>query len=239
MRTIANPFTRSVPLGRAMAGACAPAVIAAWLLSAAGGVFAAPSYVVVGGELTRILDVDVGGVLYDVEFKDGTFATALGGVFDFAAQADAVVAASALDGAIADTAAGSFDSVPGLTFGCETINDCGMLTPYQFDALGRVVSALLINTNASDTIANADARLQTFDTTAALNFVWADWTRSTVNSVLPEPSSFALLISGALAGLLLLWFRRRVAHHGSLLHRDSFNSDVGSPRARRHHKNVH
>lgn len=208
MKTTANSFTRRAPLGRALGGACARTVVAAWLLSATGGAFAAPIYVVIGGELTQILDVDVGGILYDVEFKEGTFATALGGVFDFTAQADANAAALALDGALADTAAGNFDSVPGLTFGCETLNDCKMLTPYEFDAFARVVSAQLGNTNASDTIVNS-AVLQSFNTTTALNFVWADWTRSMAISVLPEPSSLELLISGVLAGLLLPWFRRK------------------------------
>jgi hypothetical protein len=96
------------------------------------------------GILTGATDVNVGGTLYDVEFVDGTCVALFDGCdsandFDFSTEADALAASQALlDQVFVNTAQGSFDSDPSLTFGCSST--CFASTPFGLgDLFGQLV----------------------------------------------------------------------------------------------------
>lgn len=89
------------------------------------------------GQLTGALGVDVGGVLYDVTFTEGSCAQVFGtcetSSFTFHTRDEAVLASEALLGQVFldDVEQGFFDSNPALTFGCEEPTLCVPLTAYS------------------------------------------------------------------------------------------------------------
>jgi len=169
---------------------------------------AAPTLLIdANGELIGADDVNVGGVLYDVRFIDGTCAAVFNGCasgnFDFATYAAADVASQALlDQVLLDGPGGNFDSFPDLTLGCpgspfttpfcQVITPVGQLQPeltgaYASDALNRVPGQTDLVSHSccyNDLSAHAFA-------------VWADWT-------LAEPAQVSEPGTLALAGVALL-----------------------------------
>jgi hypothetical protein len=117
---------------------------------AAPGLAGAATLQVVDGKLTGATGVDVGGTLYDVRFLEDTCETLFAGCdepgdFPFPSEEDAGgsfqgepprdaeirVALQALSTQVfLDTAAGAFDSDPGLTVGCPT-GFCNIAVPYR------------------------------------------------------------------------------------------------------------
>ena len=100
-------------------------IAAICLLVASATTGSAANLTVVDGELQGASGVDVGGVLFDVSFLDGTCISVFDGCddvsdFTFQSQADAALAGQALlDQVFVDGAQGNFDSQPELTRGIE------------------------------------------------------------------------------------------------------------------------
>jgi hypothetical protein len=92
---------------------------------------------VVGGQLLGASGVDVGGTLYDVEFRKDSCIALYDGCdspddFTFNTESDALLASQALlDQVFIDGGYGNFDSVPSLTVGCENSTTCNAFTPYR------------------------------------------------------------------------------------------------------------
>jgi hypothetical protein len=97
---------------------------------------AAPTLIVDAvGQLRGAQGVEVGGVLYNVTFTEGTCAQVFGtcetSSFTFQTQSEALLASQALlDQVFLDDAQGAFDSDAALTFGCDDTALCVPLTAY-------------------------------------------------------------------------------------------------------------
>ena len=125
-------------------------LLVAVLVSLASSSAFAATLNVVDGQLIGASGVDVGGVLYDVEFVDGSCANLFSGwdessdfVFDDGLDA-ATAAQSLLEQVFLDGPSGNFDSSPHLTNGCGSSYECYLHTPYESDGAS-LVSALAFN----------------------------------------------------------------------------------------------
>ena len=152
------------------------------------------------GQLTGATGVDVGGVLYDVEFVEGTCIAAFDGcdeqsdflndLFDPFAASQAL-----LDFVLLDTEAGDFDTMPDLTRGIENIMWGDILTPEEAFAgpFNTVAGAVASNdTEEGYDFVNAFGGPNDMDTSNDDGKVWARWR---VHDV-PEPGTLLLLASG-------------------------------------------
>jgi hypothetical protein len=89
------------------------------------------------GQLTGATGVSVSGLLYDVQFVDGTCAALFGGCDDnsdflFQTEIQAIAASSSLmDQVFRDVTLGMFDTKTELTAGCSDIGRCFIFTPYE------------------------------------------------------------------------------------------------------------
>ncbi len=134
----------------------ASGVLASLLLVFVGvtGVRAASPHVV-DGELLGAFDVDVGGVLYDVEFVDGTCIEVFSGCdqaedFTFSNFAGAALASQALmEQVFLDGVLGDFDLVPSLTVGCSDSDTCQVLTVFERSPTTPTVLQAVANNNAA------------------------------------------------------------------------------------------
>jgi hypothetical protein len=167
---------------------------------------AAPTLVLDGGTLTGARGVDVGGSFFYVDFVETTCFAAYSGCdstsdFVFQTLAGATAASQALlDQVLLNSVSGLFDTVPGLTFGCDTA--CDILTPYLVDSTGiSMVGADNFVLEADDELRFASGLDALQNTAFFSNSVLAVWTPA---AAVPEPSS---LLLGA-AGLAALGFAR-------------------------------
>lgn len=170
---------------------------------------------VAGGKLTGASGVEVDGVLYDVEFRDGTCIALFDGCdsasdFTFKDETSAKHASQALlDSVFIDQgdSTQAYDTNPALTAGCGFPGECVVVTPYSV-AISPPSPLSTITAYNEDIIATDAVFLTTLsrstDTGPHLDVVFAVWTIAEV----PEPSTVLLLTSGAL-GLLVRRPRRR------------------------------
>jgi len=154
-----------------------------------------------GGQLLGASNVDVDGVLYDVEFLDGTCVSLFSGCddaedFTFSSTPEANLASQALlDQVLLDSGLGPFDTDPSLVNGCEDPTQCEIRTLYGpiFPANGDLSLSLAFNgdTVSGDfqvaiTSTDADSSLEDFA-------VYARW------SPVPEPGTGVLIGLGLAA----------------------------------------
>ena len=166
---------------------------------------------VVGGELLGASGVNVGGVLYDVEFVEGSCISLFAGCdevtdLDFDSATTATAAAQALlDQVLIDGPQGNFGSDPSLTFGCSHSDLCLTFVPY--DTIlpnGRVNTKYAYNFTGGDSVGN-NQNILTRDTASR---PLENYARFSVSPV-PLPAALPLFLT-MLAGMAgLRWWRRR------------------------------
>lgn len=179
---------------------------------AASGAHAAPVLELsADGKLTGALGVDVGGVLYDVSFKDGTCAGLFAGCdqlgdFQFKSPSDGEAASRALaEQVFVDGADGLFDSTPRSTLGCENQDHCAVYTPFAKPLVATNVTASKFTNEAPGL--NFPDRIETVNlgitsTTAGTTAsVWAVWAphAGIATATVPEPGSLSALAVGVFA----------------------------------------
>lgn len=163
------------------------------------------------GQYTGINGLDVSGTLYDVTFKDGTFASALGGTLDFTTSSTAAAAATAIFSALFSPLT-AMDADPNLTFGCQSafsLLACYIITPYANISDGTMAITMrngresqLVQNGNSDDLYPVGFTSNFTDTQAGAGYVWADWTPAGVvvdPTPVPEPTTLALLAAGLIA----------------------------------------
>ncbi len=166
------------------------------------------------GQLLGAEGVDVGGVLYDVDFVDGTCAALFDGCdgaedFTFTTEVAALAAASALQTQVfVDGPDGNFGSIPSLTNGCEDVVTCGVYTPFApSEIVVQADVAIFLNLVGPGGFTFANDFLITADTTLSPSVVFAAWDISQA-TVVPLPATGWLFLSG----LIGLFFVKRRAN---------------------------
>jgi hypothetical protein len=161
-----------------------------------------------GTELTGALNVDVNGTLYDVAFLEGSCIGLFAGCtsFTFTTSADALAAAQALlDTVFLDVGAGAFDSIPSLTFGCESLAYCAAVVPYGV-TVGYADVALAFNVPSSDSASSLSGEHPATDYSDFSGHVWATFTPA---STVPVPATVPGTLGLLGVGLAVLGFARR------------------------------
>ena len=166
------------------------------------------------GNLLGAFNVNVDGTLWDVRFIDGLFDI----VFTDASfvEVRTVSEAGAFSGALSelvirDVAPYLLDSRPASVFGCSVIEYCELLTPFGLMHVGGVFTEVSIYQNifggGGDSVNNNNWYSTQFDTTNAIQAVWAVWEQKVVEDI-PEPATFSILALG-LIGLASRRFKKQ------------------------------
>jgi len=183
------------------------------------------TYEIVGGQLMGASGVSVDGVLYDVQFIDGSCIELFDGCdeasdFEFqtfdAARSGAMLAL--LDQVLVDTGipGQDFESSVDLVNGCSATNQCLILTPFTVDPELKI--SMLINRPlpSSDTLVGGTGN--PFDpaqsTVSEVDRVYAVWSLPAEPTPVPALSlpGVAILVSGLLGlGAGSSWRARRVS----------------------------
>jgi len=167
------------------------------------------------GQLLGADDVDVGGVLYDVDFVDGTCAALFGGCdevgdFTFTTETAATAASNALlTQVFNDGASGNFESVPSLTNGCDEVVSCTVYTPFGIDGTDVDVIGYFHVTGGFEFVTTAAFFDRTLDFASDATAVYAAWELSEAPKI-PLPATGWLFLSG-LAGLFFVKRRKSAA----------------------------
>lgn len=176
--------------------------------------------VVDGGILTGAKGVDVGGILYNVEFVDGTCPSLFNGCdestdFVFTDIDSALLATAALlDQVFIDGPDGPFDTDPSLTAGCPPVlGSCGVLNPFgigdvPFPSQNSLLTIVTFNNSTLDDSATffEQWRIDSTDTSLVGGAVFADWQVSPI----PIPAA-VWLFGSALIGLIGFSKRKKAA----------------------------
>jgi len=176
-------------------------LISGWSVSAQ----AAPVYIVEGGFLTGINNIDINGSRYDVVFRDGVFED----FFDISnplsfTPVNSNDASRALAINMVDGPLGNFGTNPLLTAGCETDN-CQIRTPFDF-TFGFVSADWFRNAafTGDDERGTGDF-LPTYNSVGNA-VVFAQWSPA---SPVPLPPSLVLFVSGII-GMNALGRRKKL-----------------------------
>lgn len=172
------------------------------------------------GQLTGATDISVNGLLYDVEFIDGTCIDLYNGCdnslldFPFHSISSANAASQALlDQVFIDDSTSLFDSNSSLTRGCipNNFGQCSVYTPYAFDT-SRVAVSVATNYSFSSflpglidhTRATSVGRAEDLSTNRDSSFtVFAVWTPHIPVTPITLPGTLILLVSGILGMMTL------------------------------------
>jgi len=205
-----------------------------FLLLAAGfgsvGAHAAPVLLTdADKELIGATGVNVGGVLYDVQFLDGLCSTLFSGCdantdFQFQTEAAANQASQALLDTVFVNGDPAFQELqyatfPGLTFGCSSVfdtGDCLVVTPYAIVSLANVILHASYAINNAGTVSSgpfADIESLPDASTGSGSVVFAVWSLSATDGdgdpqAVPAPGAL-LLLAGGFGAVLAVRGRRR------------------------------
>jgi len=169
--------------------------------------YANVQYNISGGQLTGVNHVNVNGLLYNVNFVNGSFDSIFNNAsgLDFTTASDAQAASTALMNVITDTSGFNVDSNPTLMNGCSDLTQpCYVFTPYSLAFSNYVSISIFTNASvdASDIVWNA-LYDRTTDVTFATDDVYANWSLASVS----EPGTLLLMSIGFLG---IAAFRRKV-----------------------------
>jgi hypothetical protein len=131
------------------------------------GIASAASLIVDGsGQLLGARDVNISGILYEVQFRDDTFTNIFGDAsgLDANSEAEARLFGQALiEQVFVDSASGLFDTDPELINGCENTNSCEVLIP--FSVVGSLATNVVAVNRRAGAVLGPDEILEdTFDT---------------------------------------------------------------------------
>lgn len=159
----------------------------------------AATQIVSGGILTGATGVEVGGMLYDVEFVDGTCASGFSGCgssanFAFNTESTARAAGQAL---LDQVFTGIYGDDGSKTLGCSSYGSCSSLIPYALDGSSLYVALSEncgLGADCTDNV-SSDIVVKTFDTSVNPVAVYARFTATTSGAV-PEPATWAMMLLG-------------------------------------------